>query len=358
MIMINNFLIPEYYYFFTVFFISAFFTLFFIKIFPLIKFFVKNSYGPQRIHKEDVSRLGGLPIFLTFFITLLYKGSFQITITDYLLFILPVFLIGLIEDIRQVIKPNIRLMSAFVSAIIFVYITSIIINRLGFYISDLLLNYKFISIVFTVLCVVYLIQAFNIIDGLNGLSLCTGIICLLSIAVIAKSNLNDLIFLKSLTLVFILLGVLLFNFFGKIFIGDSGAYFIGLIIATITINLSLSNENLSPLVIALILIYPSWELLRTIFRRFLNKKNIFQPDAKHLHSLLYIINLQTFNLDNLKTNIFTSLQIIFLQFTIFLYIINFYNHEGLVILGIATFIFIYEFIYLIANKKTRRMELK
>ena len=209
----------------------------------------------------------------------------------------------------------------------------------------LLLQHQFISILFTILCIVFLIQAFNIIDGLNGLSLSASISCLSSIAVIAIINEDNLILLKSLIIISILLGLLFFNFFGKIFMGDSGAYLIGLLTATTAINLSVNNDNLSPLVIALILIYPSWELLRTIIRRFLNKQNMFSPDANHLHSLLYSNNLNKYRLSALKTNMLTSLQLLFIQLIIFIYVICFYDHKILVNLGIVLFILFYEIIY-------------
>ena len=348
--MINNIIIQEYYNFFILFFSSASCSFLFIKFFPIIKHHVYHSNGPQKIHTGDVSRLGGLSIFLTFFVMLFYQETFQIKIIEYLICILPVFLIGLVEDITQRVKPTIRLMSAFISSVIFIYITDITINRLGFYIGDLFLNYKPLSIVFTILCIAYLTQAFNIIDGLNGLSLCTSMICLLSLAMISENNLNYLIFQQSLNLIFILLGVLLFNFFGKIFIGDSGAYLIGFIIATIAINFSVNNHHLSPFVIVLILFYPSWELLRTILRRVLNKKNIFSPDAQHLHSLLYSNNLKRYKFSNFKANLFTSLQIIFFQLVIFIYVISFYRTETLMILGIAISISFYELIYKIEKK--------
>ena len=107
------------------------------------------------------------------------------------------------------------------SGLIFILIFEITITDVEISVINSILNYKYISILFTLICIVYLTQAFNIIDGLNGLSLVTSAICFLSFGTIAFYS-NDLeIFKFSIYFIMIILGVLIFNFpFGKIFIGD------------------------------------------------------------------------------------------------------------------------------------------
>jgi len=86
------------------------------------------------------------------------------------------------------------------------------------------------------------------------------------------------------------LGVGLFNFpLGKIFVGDGGAYFMGAFVAFLLIMLPERNQAVSPFVSLLLVIYPSYELVRSTIRRLIaSDSKALQPDQKHLHSLVYI----------------------------------------------------------------------
>lgn len=320
-----------------------------------IKFFNNylNNYttkpsGPQKIHAGDVSRLGGLSIFLT--ILFMSVINFYENQNFYMLFLIisiPVFVFSFLEDITQSISPNLRLLGSVLSSILFIIISNTVITKVGFDTLNFVLNYKLIGIIFTILCITYLIQAFNIIDGLNGLSLITSILVFVSIGFISYEVNEKTIFYLSISLIFILFGVLIFNFpFGKIFLGDSGAYIIGLYVSASIIILFEKNSDLFPFVVVQILIYPSYELLRSFLRRGLSsKKSIFQPDKKHLHSILYTKNLLKYSFSRLKTNCISSLQIILIQTLNLIYILNFYDNKTLTIIGVVSFITIYEIIY-------------
>ena len=292
-------------------------TLIIIKlIYPSLIKYIKNPEGPQIIHEGNISRLGGLSIFLALAIFSTFN-SFQEpnVILFYLMVSIPVFLFGIFEDITQLVSPVFRLIGSAISAVLFVIIFDIAITSIGINLLNFMLSYEIISLSFTLLCIIFLIQAFNIIDGLNGLSLITAILSFVSVSIISYEVADFEVFNVSVYLIFIILGVLIFNFpFGKIFIGDSGAYIVGLYVAISVIMLAERNTDITALVIVQIIIYPSYELLRSFVRRFLvNKKNILKPDQKHLHSILYINNNFTYSWNALKTNILTSLQLIFIQ---------------------------------------------
>ena len=314
-----------------------------------LKNFIIVSQGPQKIHHGNISRLGGLSIFLTILVMAIIEYNQETNL--YLLFVLismPVFVCGFFEDITQSVSPKIRLLGSVISGVLFIIMFDIHITNIGIHFVDIMLNYKFIAILFTVLCITYLIQAFNIIDGLNGLCLTTAIISFLAISKISFEIRDFETFYFLMSLILVLIGVLIFNFpFGKIFIGDSGAYILGLYVSIFVITLAEKNANISPFVIAQILIYPSYELLRTLIRRiFLDKINILNPDNRHLHSMLYLNNIKEFSsFSNSMINSLTSLQIIFIQLINLIYIINFYDNEKLVIIGIVVFIIVYEFLY-------------
>lgn len=345
--MSNNYLI----YALLPFFISAFSSYFNIKILHL-KFdnYIKKPKGPQKIHDDNISRLGGLSIITTItimsFIHYLYSDIEKDLILLCLLMSIPIFILGFWEDITQTVTPILRIFGSILSSILLISIFELCIKNVGIIEIQSLFNNKLFAFFFTVLCIVYLTQSFNIIDGLNGLSLFTGIIILGSVSIISY-KVGDLEnFYFAIFFISILLGVLIFNFpGGKIFIGDSGAYLIGLIASLLVLMLVNKNPNLSPFVIVQILIYPTYELFRSICRRLIHKKSIFRPDAGHLHSLLYKYNLSKLKHDHKSINCITSSQIIFFNIINVVYLINFYNFEKIVILGIFVFVITYEIIY-------------
>jgi len=324
----------------------------FLKIvYPNLEKFISIPKGPQKIHEGKIPRLGGISIFLTIIIIsiiVFYQENEKINLFIlYSIVSTPVFLIGFVEDITQSISPKLRLFGSILSGGLFIIIFDSLITRVDVDVINLILSYKLISILFTLLCIIFLTQAFNIIDGLNGLCLFSAIISLLMISIIAYEVKDIETFSFMISLIFILLGILFFNFpLGKIFIGDSGAYIIGLYVAMSSIILVEKNISISSFVIVQILIYPSYEILRSFVRRLLlDRKKILQPDKMHLHSILYTRNTFKYSSSTIKINAYTSLQIIFIQIINFIYLINFYNNKNMVIGGIIIFIIFYEIFY-------------
>ena len=345
--------------FFLYFFLSLTFTFIIMILFDLkLKFHVSEPKGPQFIHEGKISRFGGLSIFLTFFIASILDLYEQNELTNsfvlYFVISIPVFVFGFLEDITQSVAPKLRLIGSLLSGILFLIIFDRTITSVGIGLLDFILNYKLISSIFTILCIILLIQAFNIIDGLNGLSLSTAILSLLAICIIAYEFKETEIIKISLCLISIFLGVFIFNFpFGKVFLGDGGAYLIGLYISIVLIILVEKNQNVLPFVVAQILIYPVYETIRSLIRRFLSSEDsVFKSDTKHLHSILYRYNSDKLALKSLKINFITSLQIILLQIINIIYVIVFYKDEKMIILGIIIFISFYEIFYNFINKRT------
>ena len=281
-------------------------------------FFPKQS-GPQFIHEGKIPRFGGLSIFLTFALVALidtYLMSDQNSVLLLYFFIsIPVFIFGFLEDITQSVHPGLRLFGSFISSALLIVIFEQSISKIGFGFFDYVLNYKLISFLFTILCIVYLIQAFNIIDGLNGLSLTTSILCMSTVIYIANGSNNPETIKLSLCFISILLGVLVCNFpLGKIFIGDGGAYLLGFYVSAIVISVVENDNAIYPIVIVQILIYPAYETLRSVLRRLFSfESSVLKADKKHLHSILYIFNQKTMKFNSLKVNFITSVQIISIQ---------------------------------------------
>ena len=243
-----------------------------------------TSSKPQRLHNGDIPRCGGIAIFLSLLIVLLAMGnSLGLKL---LLVSSPAFFIGSYEDFRHDIHPYIRIGVMVLSVILAIFLMHVLIKNLGYF-----KMYKlpiFIFFIFTVFCIVGVTNAMNIIDGLNGLSSGVFILSMISFAVVAY-NVQDTELLKViLILIAIVFGFIVLNFpKAKIFLGDGGAYFLGFILAVLSILLVNRNPTISPWFPLTVLIYPIWEVIFSIYRRrFVKNIGPTSPDKLHLHSLL------------------------------------------------------------------------
>jgi UDP-N-acetylmuramyl pentapeptide phosphotransferase/UDP-N-acetylglucosamine-1-phosphate transferase len=141
--------------------------------------------GPQKFHQIAVPRIGGISIaaglFAAIFIKALDLGLANSEIT-LLVCAIPTFAIGLTEDLTKKISVRQRLLFTAISAICVIYLLGIQVQSLGIPMLDFLFAIPFFGIVFTIVAITGLANAYNIIDGFNGLSSMVGIITLLAIA--------------------------------------------------------------------------------------------------------------------------------------------------------------------------------
>jgi UDP-GlcNAc:undecaprenyl-phosphate/decaprenyl-phosphate GlcNAc-1-phosphate transferase len=128
-----------------------------------------------------------------------------------------------------------------------------------------------------------------LIDGYNGLLGIHSLIILTNLLMINYLNGNTDLALFLLFNLFIIINFLLFNFpKGKIFLGDGGAYLLGVIIAISVIKTSIENPLISPFYFCILLFYLFFEVFFSFLRKTLKEKTSpIRPDKKHLHMLLY-----------------------------------------------------------------------
>jgi UDP-GlcNAc:undecaprenyl-phosphate GlcNAc-1-phosphate transferase len=255
--------------------------------------FIKNYPGVQRVHDGEVPRLGGLVIIIGLFFYSLFDDNKEIDrfFNIFLISSIPIILISLKEDLFYSTSPKARLICMFISTILFFTLYDISFPSIEIPILGELLNNSFgLSLIFFSLCVLVVINGSNIIDGSNGLLSMTvimQILCLMYICHISNDSINMvrlLIILSFLILFFI------FNYpYGKIFLGDCGAYILGFAISIITIIIFSQHPNIPTWLAVLILFYPSIELFFSIIRKLLNHKNPMKPDLKHLHLKMYYL---------------------------------------------------------------------
>lgn len=250
--------------------------------------------GVQKFHSRPVPRIGGVCIAIGLIgaLAVRYFQTSQVGIFGLVLLAsaLPAFLVGLIEDVTKRVGVKARLFATVISAGLVGYFLESWLSSLQIIgIDNLMLHYPLFAIAITCFAVAGVANAFNIIDGYNGLSGMVGVIILGAIAYVAF-QLNDYeIMIAAIAMIGALLGFLILNYpLGLIFLGDGGAYLVGFWIAELSVLLTARHPEVSKWFPLLLCFYPIFETLFTIYRRvFIHKTHPGMPDASHLHQMIY-----------------------------------------------------------------------
>jgi UDP-GlcNAc:undecaprenyl-phosphate GlcNAc-1-phosphate transferase len=249
--------------------------------------------GPQKFHTNNTPRIGGLGIYLALWIATIAAFFKQVDLAKLialvLLSALPVFAAGLIEDLTKKVGVKIRLLAGLLSGALLLYFFQITSIRLDVWGLDALFMNIWLASLFLAIACSGLSNAYNIIDGFNGLASMVAIISTTAIAFVAfKVNDIELVYL-ALILLGSIAGFFIWNYpKGLIFLGDGGAYLIGFVIAALSILLVQRNPSVSPWFALLVNVYPIFETLFTIWRRSVHQgRNPGLPDGAHFHSLIY-----------------------------------------------------------------------
>lgn len=246
--------------------------------------------GIQKIHTASTPRVGGVALFLGALIGGVSLPH-QVQALWWLIFLamLPAFLAGLLEDLTKRVGIKWRLLATICSGLIFSLLSGYRIDHVDLPFADWLLSQWGVSLIFTAFAIGGIANAINIIDGVHGLASGTAIIILASLGILSWSY-GDMVLLGCILMgVAILLGFLPLNFpFGKLFLGDAGAYSIGYLLAIIAVALPARNPDISPVVGLIALAYPVIETMVSIWRRLRRVgSHPGQPDRLHLHSLVF-----------------------------------------------------------------------
>ena len=135
------------------------------------------------------------------------------------------------------------------------------------------------------------------------------------------------------------------NLVNQLYLGDSGSYLLGFSFAIFLISIYNWNQHISPFFIVLLLWYPSYENLFSIFRKNVLKRSPMYPDAKHMHQLVFFYIKKKYDLDILLANILTGQIINFYNLIVFLVSLNFINNSKVQILLILFSIMVYTATY-------------
>jgi UDP-N-acetylmuramyl pentapeptide phosphotransferase/UDP-N-acetylglucosamine-1-phosphate transferase len=242
----------------------------------------------QKFHQSPTPRVGGIGIYIALAIAWVCAGAGERKLLTTLLVAgLPALCIGLLEDVTKRVSVRTRLLVTMAGGGLAAVLTGTMITRVDVPGVDTLLALWPVAILFTAFCVGGVSNAFNIIDGFHGLSSGTLILSSLALAAIASSVGDASLAFTAVMLAAAVAGFWLVNFpWGKLFLGDGGAYFSGFALAWLTVELVARNPQVSAWCSVLLCGYPTIEVLYSIYRRGRSRRSPGEPDRAHLHSLV------------------------------------------------------------------------
>jgi UDP-N-acetylmuramyl pentapeptide phosphotransferase/UDP-N-acetylglucosamine-1-phosphate transferase len=248
-----------------------------------------SSHGVQKFHVHPTPRVGGVGIYLGLLVVWLQvkdPATSQI-LKIIVLAGIPAFAFGILEDLTKQVGVIPRLLATMASGMIACLMTGMALPRLDIPFIDEAFKFLPVALLFTSFAIGGVANAINIIDGFHGLASGASITILLALAAIAFEVGDAPLVLAALLVTATVAGFWLLNYpWGKIFLGDGGAYFTGFSMAWLAVLLLVRNPQISPWVCLLVFAYPVIEVLYSVVRRYLQDQSPGAPDSLHLHSLV------------------------------------------------------------------------
>ncbi|MDD7914966.1 MraY family glycosyltransferase [Polaribacter ponticola] len=270
----------------------------------------------RSVHKVRTPNLGGIGIFITINLIITFLGNY---FDDQNLFSVLgattlLFFLGLMDDLIE-LKAKQKILGQIVAVVAIIVMTGVRIENLYglFGINEL---YYSVSIALTVFMYILFINAYNLIDGVDGLAGSYAITITSFFGVFYFFNRNDSMFFLCLSLVGALISFLIFNFSKKekIFMGDTGSMIVGFLLSYFAISflsVSFNPEFLiqnvkAPVFVLALFSFPLIDTLRVFMLRLMKRKSPFTADKNHIHHVLLKSGLQPWKISVL-VSVFSSL---------------------------------------------------
>ena len=249
-----------------------------------------DAPGGRKVHTYSMPRMGGLAIYAGFLVAVLATQTINTQLIGILIGCTMIVLLGIIDDIKG-LSPKVKLAGQTLAALVVVLFgvqISLITNPFA---DVFFLNAWAIPI--TILWIVGITNAVNLIDGLDGLAAGTSGIAAVTIGLVAFLEGYVAVAILAMILAGSIFGFLPFNFNpAKIFMGDTGSMFLGFTLAVLAVvGLTKSATVISVFIPIVILGIPIFDTMYAIVRRYLNGTPIFQADKEHLHHQLLNMGL-------------------------------------------------------------------
>jgi UDP-GlcNAc:undecaprenyl-phosphate GlcNAc-1-phosphate transferase len=268
--------------------IICFFTA--ILLTPMIKrlaFKVGATDRPnkRKVHQKIMPRMGGLAIFISFVIGILIIRPDASYHWPIIIGGIIIIITGVADDMKE-ISPKVKLFGQILAALIVTVYGDLNLEFINLPFGGKI-EFGILSIPITMFWIIGITNAINLIDGLDGLAAGVSSIALLSIAGMAMIMGNIYVMVIALILAASSIGFLVYNFHpAKIFMGDTGALFLGYMISVLSL-LGFKNVTFISLIIPIIILgVPISDTFFAIIRRLVNKQPLSAPDKSHLHHCL------------------------------------------------------------------------
>lgn len=269
------------------------------------RFSLFDRLDARKTERNEVVRIGGVSIFIGYFIgiliSLLFLYNLSNTYIDIKLSLIIAigsflfFLIGFFDDIYTVPYWKRLILQISVSSFIWNFGLSIKTICIPFLFKDniYITLPNLISYLITITWIVGITNSINWIDGMDGLAAGVTVIATFSIFIIAVTNGQTTLAMLSGSLVGASLGFLHYNFYpSKILMGDGGSYLLGFLLASLSILLSQNSNKEEYIYTPLIMLaVPIIDMTYVLFKRIKYRKSPFLPDRNHLHHRLIKCNL-------------------------------------------------------------------
>ncbi|WP_080843976.1 glycosyltransferase family 4 protein [Cytobacillus gottheilii] len=240
----------------------------------------------RKVHQKVMPRLGGVAIFISFvlgFLILRPESPYSLPI---LVGSIIIIITGILDD-KYEISAKYKLLGQLAAALVVVIWGGIDVEFINIPFMGEKLNFGIFTIPITVLWIIGVTNAINLIDGLDGLAAGVSSIALITISGMAIIMGNGYVIAIASIVLFSTLGFLFYNFHpAKIFMGDTGALFLGYMIAVLSL-LGFKNVTLISFIVPIIILgVPISDTFYAIIRRIVNKKPLSEADKSHLHHCL------------------------------------------------------------------------
>jgi UDP-GlcNAc:undecaprenyl-phosphate GlcNAc-1-phosphate transferase len=247
---------------------------------------IDHPDGDRKTHSVSTPLVGGLAVMAPFLMAVAYRWGEHpdnAVASALLIAVGAAFLLGFLDDRKQ-LPPSVRFLAAIALVLVSLGIApAFIVEQFNFSFLGEAIHLQFFSVVFTVVVVVGMLNAMNMADGMNGL-LC-GLCLIWSVFLLfyAPPQIAPMLVLLAIC-IFV---TMIFNLKGRLFLGDSGAYALGMAVPLLTIYVyNTTSGTLQADVVVVWFIVPVLDCLRLIVTRLSERRSPGSADADHLHHRL------------------------------------------------------------------------
>lgn len=318
-----------------------------------LKFEFFDKPDARSSHENIVPTFGGVSFYIALLVAIfiangLDKSNLGLTVITSLTIM---FFTGLKDDLKN-LRPRMKLLGQFIAVMVLVWQPDFRLDTLYGLFGIYQLS-EFISMIISTFLFLGIINAYNLIDGIDGMASIIGII-IFSCFGLLFYYLGLLYFVAlCVSAIGILVAFLRFNLSSrkKIFMGDTGSLFLGLLIGLMTMKLLTQDVNAFeplgirgveiPLLLLGILFVPSFDLVRVIIIRLLKKNSITAADRNHIHHVFL-----DYGLSHKRSSLLIGVMNIFIIISVFCFIKYFGNLLSFIAFGLLILLVVLFFFYI------------